>query len=745
MANRIDGNSGTNIDYDIEDAADGGDSPTSDAPAEADESGDGWGLGDVWEKAKDTAQDATNGIRREAGEAVDGVKSQVDEAVDGVKSELDEAADGVMHEVGEAAAGIEAEVGQAVDDFGELTTKTVAQMQMEVDEAVSGGAEEVSQRLDQFDRQMREIGEVPDRVIEGGRELYLEAEQKKAELVEGIDGIIDQNPREAVEEAVVEALEGGWDIVEDTIEAARQIDIGKTAGEAAEQLYAADAAINDAVVDVKYEVIELASEQVIEHRDLIEGAADFVSDKLDSEFLDKYGVVLMAHPMLAPMEIGRRAWLSMANGARHMPGVAKEIVDNEQAVKAMLDMNNPDRLTAEFEEIGVGAAPFQTKVGVKLSAHHGVGGEVGISSAVEVSRPDEDTYRVTIDTGLEGSGGLGEEIVGKGVKADLSAGYEGKLVVDLSGDDAAENAARLIAAARGEPSEMLMLTQDIDADVITALGSYKVGLDTDAGEVGLSSRLGLTGGMTTRDGREHIALEGSYSVSAGVSTGHLQVPDNFGRALAAQQPDVGNPLMEEMLSSIPPDLAEAAAQVYGPQAGLTLSANPSVELGIYAPTDGDGPVQLEFSGKMAMEAGRSQLEAEVNMSVNDLGGLSDALGMSRDQLVEGLKDGTLSPQGLVDLGRQAGADIDRFVDIEGPSVMMSQFDGYSLDTPVGGFAEGRMRSAQAWPPTDGRTVLEQLEAAHQEVSEPLDSADAASSASDDNPEARLAYTHATQP
>ncbi|MFW6058232.1 MAG: hypothetical protein ACOC9W_05195, partial [Persicimonas sp.] len=262
MANRIDGNSGTNIDYDPKEVADGGDSPTNEATAEADESGDGWGLGDVWEKAKDTAQDATDGIRREAGEAVDGVKSQVGEAADGMKSELDEAADGVMGEVGDAAAGIGDEVGQALDEFGELTTKTVAQMQMEVDEAVSSGAEEVSQRLDEFDRQMREIGELPDQLIEDGQELYLEIEQKKAELVEGIDDIIDQNPREAVEEAVAEALEGGWNIVEDTVEAARQIDIGKTAEEAAEQIYAVDEAIDKAVVDVKYEVLKLASEQV---------------------------------------------------------------------------------------------------------------------------------------------------------------------------------------------------------------------------------------------------------------------------------------------------------------------------------------------------------------------------------------------------------------------------------------------------------------------------------------------------
>jgi hypothetical protein len=614
-------------------------------------------------------------------------------------------------------------VGDTVGEFWDDVKGTASEAKQAVDQRAQEAAADVVGALDSFDEAMHEIADVPDQIIEGGEELFEEFEQAKVSFAQGMDEVLGGHSLESVADATEDALDGAWNLTRDVAEAVDQAHTGGSLSDAVDVAIAGLDLVDEVQVDIRRKVMTLACDAAVEHGELIAGTAEFLEDTLGHEAFETIGPFLEITPISGSIESSRRAVLMLANVAKQSPEFAQELSENPAAMEAFINPNGVDRLSKKIAEVDPGEPPFVTGFDVEFSAHEGVGGSVSMSTHCEVARRDDGGLRVTIGAGAAGELGLGLGALNEGVEGDVGLGSSGEIVLDFHGDNAEEQVARLIAGSRGEPEEFLTLAGQFDAEIVESSGVFGVSLAVDA-DIPEVFSAGVAGGLDvaakTIEGRSFVGGRGTFSLNAGIQSAYLQTPQEFAKAVDASTLSSGNPLVDEMIGAIPPELTEGVLKAYGPTAGLRLKGEHTAEIGVYEPVDGDGGKRLEFNGQSTLQAGKSTFSVGVSMTVTDLDGLAQALGSSPGALVEDLKGGQATPQMLAEALEARGEEVAQFLEVETPTVTMSALDGFDVSAVGQRFMEGRQRTGQVHPPPQGRTTAEQLVYLADKFSEPVE-------------------------
>lgn len=572
-------------------------------------------------------------------------------------------------------------VGEIADIAAKSATKTIVQAQQDAqlvrDVATHVATKAGERMLDDASDALNEIAQVPEELAAEGVEIFLRAEQAKVDFAHKIDRAIEKHPPEVVEEAASDVLEGTWDIAGDVAKAYvnSQVEGAKFVGNAlADSVVAVDDVRGEAKKLLYTEVITAGAEFAVGHGEALQEAGAFVEAALDNPVVDAF-VTVSDFTMLGTFGSSRDAALKLASAAKNSKKIGQDLLDNPEKIALMASDRHAPEIATDLKKIPIGDR-MSTKTSIGGSLYAAVGGEAGLSTGAEAVRVGEQTYEVTLDVGLTAKMGLGAKWLGEGLSADLTGNPGGKVVMRFDGPDAAENAARIMAASSGNLRDLIELRNLTGGEVVEqSARPLAIGLELSLFDAKIGNR--LTGSVHVKeiDGVDYAGATGSVRLFGGLDTTSVQINDNLAKDWL-NSPATGNPAVDAMLGELPGNLVSDLKQIYGPADGVKFAGGPEISASIYEAIDGDGPTRAEFKLTADLQVGRSTLKNSQSLVIPDLEALAGALGMNSELLADKLSKGELTAQQLM----QSGAEVASLIEIEGPKVVFEKasLDGYSF-------------------------------------------------------------------
>ncbi len=627
------------------------------------------GLKDAADVAKKTVESVVDGGDDAGAGASAGASGNIDHAEDSWKA--DDGGDSFWDEVKGAAS-------KAADDVEGLADKVVddaATGAKAVADTAAKGATEVAamdmkavgDMLDGADRAIHEVGDVATDVIAGGEKLYGEMRHQQAKLADEIVGLANQYPPEDVADAAKQALEGTWQLGGELLQAGMDAAVDDVVRPAVHL----PGQVRHGVESLAEGVVQAGARAVAGHSELIKQAAAMASKALDSDLVNTVIDLQLLTPQGLALKGAQTIGLELAHMASSSPDVAKKFVENPNLAHELVSFRDANAIARDVQKLPIGDS-YQEQSAVELSAHADVGGLVAAGVTATATHTGKNTYEVAIDVNGKLGGGAGEETAGEGAKGDADADMGGHAVLRFTGPDAARDAARVVAMTHGDVGEVLALAKsDSDATLIEASGSLASGVEGEAFDHKLDIDVELTKGFTTIDGKRYVGGTVSAGMSFEAKTASVQVGDDLAAAWMKDK-SFGNPALDALMSHMPPGVAKGIKQVYGPTVGLRLAAEPKATVGLYAPEGQTEPLRATFHAEVPLRAGRTELKGEIGFTITDVGKLARALGSSQVDLATKLAKGELTMSGLRQIAQKQNVALDRYVELEGPKITMSQ-------------------------------------------------------------------------
>ncbi|QDG50929.1 hypothetical protein FIV42_09340 [Persicimonas caeni] len=649
-----------------------------------------WGF-DMFDGALDTLEGAASDAKKSVEDAVGDAGEQIGDAIGDAQKQIEDAVGDAEEDIGEAAEefwdGVSGAAQQAVDEVERSVMD-------EVDEASDFAvetAEELEQVLDLAHEALHEMGEVPKDVVAGGEELYRTLENQGAKLADEVEAFLESQPEEAVYEAAERVFDGTVNLGREMLETVEQ--------DVYEPLKSLPETLSENAKHALVGMVLTGADTIVEHRELIEGAGEFVEQVLDNERAAYAFKQAGLDPVGLAISFSRTAMLGLARGAKGAPGLAQDLIDHPDKVRMLVEDLDPNDVQPEIEALEVGNS-YVIQRGLEVSAHAKVGGVVGASVESSVTRLDADRYEVEVSLkGTVGVGG-GVEAAGEGATGDNEVELGGKIVVEVSGPGAAERAAQMATAPHGNFAALLRKTPSTDIDVSEAEGSFADDLDVEVFDVGAKVGIEGTASLTTIDGQKYYGKTASVGLKFEAKSPSLQIGDDLARPWL-ESSKVGHPLLDEMFEKLPPEIPQGFKEVYGPTVGINLAAEPKATVGFYTPVGAEQPIRVTYDVDMTLRVGRSEIDANIGVTITDLHGLAKALGKSGLELQQQLASGEVTVEGLMNRADDLGADVDRFVDVNGPTLEMSKEDMTGIDGVLGvTMRQGTVDNYVLWSPDD---------------------------------------------
>ncbi|AWV88524.1 hypothetical protein [Bradymonas sediminis] len=643
--------------------------------------------GDALDQLGDVAgtfwNEMTGAAGRAAGDAAKIVGGAVNEVVNDAAKSVEQVVHGAAEEISTTVDSVQRGIHEAVD---KTTKAAVKEVRDEVNQAVED---------------LHKIAEVPADILGAAKEVFLAAEEIKVEFAESLDKVIEQYPEEVLADFALEVLDGAVDLAGDVASG-----VADYALDAVIEAVDRDTAESDELRD---QVTKVAVEFVTAHREVIDDAADLVTSALTSEIADAYLSIMP--PMAGGLQAKacRAAWLQVAAGVKSSTRVAEQLANNPAQRQALTRTPTAQDISARLERLSVNETA-DTSTGLNLEFHSGVGGEVGQAFQTSVARTGPETYQVSFDLSRSGGIGVGEKLQALGFSGNFVASLQGKTTLEVSGPNAAYNAALLVAASNGTIADLLRLKDLTGVTLVSGALGRGAAVDLDAFSGKFNAGADIEARYMSIDGQMHHGVTATIKAKIGIDSGGIQLGDELSEAYL-NDPSTGAPAIDALLDVVPNTLVTDLKKVYGPTAKLTLLAEPSISASLFAPEGQLSPIRAEIAVQMDLQVGRSTLKASNSLVIPDVGKLAKAIGMSVDDLSKKLSSGELSAQDL----QKNYSNIEGLIESGGPEVVLETVDQFSVNALGFHFSDGTTTRTTIYAPPEyeGGTIGAQLRTAYQ--------------------------------
>jgi hypothetical protein len=599
------------------------------------------------------------------GEFWEGVTGTASKAV----GEIADTAGDAVSDIAQSAAKAAGDVGGIVAD--EVVT-TVSRMQQDVHDAA---VQATSKLLSEAVEDLHEIAPIPDDIVAEAEEHFIRAETATVELAEAVDALIESHPKELVAEAAARALTGDWDIAADIAMSLGHagIDVLNASTTVVDQVVVDGYLLGDEVVE-HFEtefysgLVKAGCDFIVENGEILRDAGSFVEAALDNEEMEVVSTIQNFMPGGLVLNGARSIALTLADAAQAAPAVAEDLRKHPEKIQALCGDRDYPEIAADLRKLPVGDS-FHEKRGMEVSIYGGVGGAVGGASTVDCKRTGANSYEITMEAEGLLAIGFGEKVQTKGIDVSVFGKAKGKITISVSGKNALEDAARIMACVNGETDDFVRL-KDVDFEQVELREltfREDIGGSASAFKTKLAQGYALESGLKTIDGQPYQGISGSFNPSLSIETETLQINDDLAENWL-QDPSTGNPAFDALFSQLPDGLVSDIKNVYGPTAGIKLGAKAEISAAILTPAGESEPIRAEFTVKCDLQAGRSTLKTSASIVIPDLEKLAEAVHMNVDELSQKLSTGEISIQQL----REMGAEINALWDFKGPTVVLEQ-------------------------------------------------------------------------
>jgi hypothetical protein len=628
------------------------------------------GADSVRRGASELADGAKDGVRR-AGELANEAKRGVEEGVENVEQTLDNARRDAENFASGVKDGIERKGAQLADDVehakrgAEMATDMLADsVEKSVNEGIDG-AEELA--VDTANRVEKSVDSGVDeartivRAAEVGLKAKLDEQRDRlspgtpapnpaaerihefaAEIQEQTGLTLEDYPQEEVAELGEKFIEG-------------DISFGEAVHRLSQIKALTDEELEADLGVVGLEVAHKVAEGVQGMRDEIESITSGAMAYWDNPIVS---AVSTYNPLLLST---RAVSMELIETAGNLPELADQFVDNKDRIRDYIEAGSIGRATQSIEELQPGES-FKRGSTINVGGAMGIGAEVPISVHAEVEQTGEDTYQVTLET-AQGLSGLVGEKLGEGIYGEAGASGTRTIVFEVSGPDAARDAALLATGDTSSPAKLSLLSQEPEVisgnfELGIALGGDLTGarLDTDFGD--------MTG---FRKEGDTIILEKQLSaqLSEGYETPvYVQLNDELEDAIQGGDYDIAedaHPSVRHVMDQVPDEFLDHIREAHGQTVGTSIGfeAGGSAKYSYNTDTGAHG---LTLQTRLQAHAGKTTYELTHTVDIEDVEAfeqtLQDITGESWD-LVAQSKRGEISQDeimALVDEHRERFTD-----------------------------------------------------------------------------------------
>ncbi|MGM0555306.1 MAG: hypothetical protein ACQEVA_02910 [Myxococcota bacterium] len=408
--------------------------------------------------------------------------------------------------------------------------------------------------------------------------------------------------------------------------------------------------------------------------ELAEEGAQFVSEHKDAvEQVASQGENFWNNPTLAaqattdPALMATRAIsLEALDVIGDLPELSEAFLAKKEQIGNYIDQGSIDHMSAEIAGLADGER-FERGAGIGASIGVGLSISASLSSSASVEQTAPDTYQVTLEKADAIGGDLGKRTLGG--EGAGSGDLERTVMLEVSGPNAARDAALLVSGTMDTPSRLALL--DRPPQIIEGNMELGAQLGADVTNAGGDLDMGEMSGIRREDDQVILEKKLSATLSTGYQTPvYAQHSDALASAVESgrdfDMDTDANPATKAMLERLPDgfieDIRDAHADTLGTSLGVEAGASAKYS---YNTSTEAHAIALQTRGRI--HAGETSYEITHDVQINDIEAFERALedaGAASFDLMERAREGSIPQSALMDVIAQHEDALGAAVDYE---------------------------------------------------------------------------------